>query len=68
MSRLQFDHWLLVKRHGVEVSRFAAAMQRAVKEGWLLDIDVEHDHDNRCCLREPWSTTLRIVMSRLEEA
>jgi len=64
----RYSHYLLAKRHAIEVERFVAALCRAQNDTSLLTrLDVEHDDDNRCCLREQWRETLLAMMQRVHK-
>jgi hypothetical protein len=62
---MTFDHLRLVRRQPTEVKRFRDWVLGA-QPGDFNEVCVEHEHDGRCCRKEPWDTTARTLVEAMK--
>jgi hypothetical protein len=61
----RLDHLLLAQRHPAEVARLIVLLRGAANEptAGLRHLHVEHERDGTCCALEPWSSTMRAMLT-----
>lgn len=62
---ITFDRMKLVHRDPREMASFRRWVLSG-QPGRLEGVVVLHEHDNRCCRREPWNQTAASVINALE--
>jgi hypothetical protein len=61
---IEVDHLRLVRRQPTEMKRFRNIVLGTMP-GEVSELRVVHEHDNRCCRREPWNDTARVLIEAM---
>jgi hypothetical protein len=60
---MTFDHWKLACRRRREVARYRAYLKGLAAVPGVYEAGILHDHDGRCCRREPWPKTAEALLA-----